>query len=309
MKTERIQKFLANAGVGSRRQIEDWIRQGRLQVDGRPATPGQPVQGGEHFSLDGRPLRLQLPTATRVLALNKPEGVLCTRSDPQGRPTVFELLPQTRRVRWILVGRLDINTAGLLLVTNNGELANRLMHPSTGIEREYSVRVLGEATPEILARLQNGVELDDGPAAFTSLQVGGGSGRNRWYQAVLNEGRNREVRRLWDAVGLTVSRLIRVCYGPVRLMRTPRGKWRELSPAEVARLEEMAGLSPDTTADRSGESPARGRRRPAPRGGEGARRPQHKADKGRVIEGRSSRSRPVKRKSVKRGPTRRQRGP
>ena len=261
MKPERIQKVLAQAGVGSRRQIEDWIRAGRLRVDGKPARIGQTVQLRQHFSLDGKPLRLRADHApTRVLVLNKPEGVICSNADPGGRPTVFEYLPRGRRERWILVGRLDLNTSGLLLVTNNGELANRLMHPSSEVEREYAVRVLGEPSVEDLRRLQQGIELEDGPAAFKRIRESGGAGSNRWYKVVLSEGRNREVRRMWEAVGLTVSRLIRVRYGPVHLPHIPQGQWQDLKPKEIVALKRLVKL-------RDESSPGQGDRdRPAGKG-------------------------------------------
>ena len=259
MKTQRIQKLLAQAGVGSRRQIEQWIEDGRITVDGKPAQAGQPVISQQRFTLDGRPLRLQLASSSRVIILNKPEGVICTRDDPQGRPTVFEYLPRARRERWVLVGRLDANTSGLLLVTNNGELANRLMHPSSEIEREYAVRVLGQATAEQLQKLTEGVQLDDGPAHFKELVEAGGTGSNRWYHVVLQEGRNREVRRMWQAVGLTVSRLIRVRYANIRLPRIPQGQWRELAPHEVDKLLVTVGLQPaaNRPASRSRKSPGK----------------------------------------------------
>ena len=247
MKPERIQKVLAQAGVGSRRKIESWIREGRIRVDGKPATIGQPVTLRQSFSLDGKPLRLKENNApTRVLVLNKPEGVICSNADPGGRPTVFQHLPRGRRERWILVGRLDLNTSGLLLVTNNGELANRLMHPSSEVEREYAVRVLGEPDSADLRRLQQGIELDDGPAAFKSIRESGGGGANRWYKVVLSEGRNREVRRMWEAIGMTVSRLIRVRYGPIHLPHIPQGQWKDLKPKEIAMLMRLVDLKDDT---------------------------------------------------------------
>ena len=248
MKPERIQKVLAQAGVGSRRKIESWIREGRLRVDGKTATLGQPVVLKQNFSLDGKPLRLRSDSTapTRVLVFNKPEGVICSNSDPGGRPTVFEHLPRGRRERWILVGRLDLNTSGLLLVTNNGELANRLMHPSSEVEREYAVRVFGEPSRDDLRQLQQGVELEDGPASFKSIRESGGTGHNRWYKVVLSEGRNREVRRLWEAVGLTVSRLIRVRYGPIHLPHIPQGQWKDLKPKEIALLMRLVKLRDET---------------------------------------------------------------
>ena len=242
MKAERIQKVMAQAGVGSRRQIESWIKEGRITVDGKPAEIGQLITREQRFTLNGKPLRLRQKAPTRVLILNKPEGTICSRKDPEHRKTVFELLPRTKHDRWVLVGRLDINTSGLLLATNNGELANRLMHPSSEIEREYAVRVLGEASPAQLQQLLDGVELEDGPAAFLSISDSEGSGSNRWYQVVLKEGRNREVRRLWEAVGLKVSRLIRTRYGPVVLPRLLRGQYKDLPEKQVTELMRSVGL-------------------------------------------------------------------
>jgi 23S rRNA pseudouridine2605 synthase len=241
---ERIQKLLAQAGLGSRRQIEDWIRQGRLTVDGVIAKLGEQITGDEALQLDGQPLRLQREQRRRVLAYYKPVGEVTTRHDPEGRPTVFERLPRLHGGRWIAVGRLDLNTQGLLLLTNDGELANRLMHPAAGIEREYAVRILGEATPAMLAQLQEGVVLEDGPARFDEVWDGGGSGVNHWYHVILREGRNREVRRLWESQGLTVSRLLRVRYGPIPLRRGLHpGKWDELDDAQVAALLTAVGMT------------------------------------------------------------------
>lgn len=249
---ERIQKVLANAGYGSRREIEHWIEQGRIRVNQRIAAPGDRIGPGDRVFLDGKPLtRLRTGPKRRVIAYHKPVGEICSRKDPRGRPTIFDRLPPVVNGRWIGVGRLDINTVGLMLLTTDGELANRLMHPSARVEREYAVRVLGEAGPEILRRLQRGVELDDGMARFDRVVDAGGSGRNHWYHVILREGRKREVRRLWEAVGLTVSRLIRVRYGPVSLERSLRpGKWRELTPDQTEALYALAGLQrePGTSA-------------------------------------------------------------
>jgi 23S rRNA pseudouridine2605 synthase len=263
MKPERIQKVMSQAGVASRRQIEAWIREGRISVDGRPAEIGQLVTREQHFKLNGRTLRLRAKAPTRVLVLNKPEGYICSRKDPEGRKSVFELLPRTKHDRWVLVGRLDINTSGLLLVTNNGELANRLMHPSSEIEREYAVRVLGNASKEQLDRLLNGVELEDGTAAFSQVSDAEGSGSNRWYHVVIKEGRNREVRRMWEAVGLKVSRLIRVRYGSIALPRLTRGKYRALPDNQVTELMRSVGLrqaAAKATASRDKARPGRSKR-------------------------------------------------
>jgi 23S rRNA pseudouridine2605 synthase len=247
---EKLQKVLARAGLASRREIERWIAQGRLTVNGAPAHLGQRVGPENRIALDGWPVPLErLAPRGRVLVYHKPEGELCTRRDPQGRPTVFDRLPPLRAGRWILVGRLDVNSSGLLLVTDDGELAHRLMHPSSGIEREYAVRVFGEVPPQALARLTEGVRLEDGPARFESVRFAGGSGANRWYHVVIKEGRQREVRRLWEAVGAQVSRLIRVRYGPVVLPRGLRqGQYRVLEGETLAALYRAAGLLPPAAA-------------------------------------------------------------
>jgi 23S rRNA pseudouridine2605 synthase len=249
----RIQKALAEAGLGSRREIEGWIAEGRIKVNGQTAKLGDKIVPTDRVQLDGRPVRLRAhQDALRIIAYNKPEGEIVTRQDPKGRPTVFVRLPKLDRGRWVAVGRLDINTSGLLLLTNSGELANRLMHPSRAVEREYAVRVLGEVPREALYRLTHGVELDDGPARFEEIVDSGGAGANRWYHVVLREGRNREVRRLWEAVGLRVSRLKRVRYGNVILGPDVLSRhWRELTAGEVGGLLELAGMKmPGSSARR-----------------------------------------------------------
>lgn len=242
--TEKLQKVLARAGLGSRRQIERWTEEGRLTVDGAPAHLGQRITPDQVIALDGRVIPLErLAPKSRVLVYHKPEGEVCTRTDPEGRPTVFERLPPLRAGRWISIGRLDVNSSGLLLFTSDGELAHRLMHPSRGIEREYAVRVFGEVDDTMLERLTEGVTLEDGPARFASVRFAGGSHANRWYHVTLAEGRYREVRRLWEAVGATVSRLIRVRFGPVSLPRRLRpGKWVELDKEQSAALYDLVGL-------------------------------------------------------------------
>lgn len=242
---ERLQKVLARAGLGSRREIEGWIRAGRIQIDGVVAELGVQVEGHEELLLDGAPLKADAPSELRVIAYHKPIGELTTRNDPEGRPTIFDQLPRLREGRWISVGRLDINTCGLILLTNDGELANRLMHPSQQLEREYAVRVFGDVDGLILERLIEGVELEDGPARFLALRDAGGSGANRWYHVILGEGRNREVRRLWESQGIQVNRLIRVRYGPIELgRRLPSGHWRDLLPEEMQALQIAAGMPP-----------------------------------------------------------------
>lgn len=236
---QRVQKLLADAGVGSRREIERWMVEGRLTLDGRPVALGTRALPTARFALDGKPIRIRDRTEVerRVIAYHKPLGELTTRHDPEGRATVFEQLPRLRGSRWISIGRLDFNTSGLLLFTNDGALANQLMHPKHELEREYAVRVAGKVAPVSLERLQNGVMLDDGPAKFESFIDVGGEGVNHWYQVVIKEGRNREVRRMFELVGISVSRLMRVRYGPIKLDAwLKRGMVRELEASEVAAL-------------------------------------------------------------------------
>ena len=240
---ERLQKLLAAAGYGSRREIEAWISAGRLRLNGAPAKLGERAAPGDRIELDGKVLALKAGGARpRVLLYHKPDGEMVTRRDPEGRPTVFQRLPAIPGGKWVAVGRLDINTAGLLLLTDSGELANRLMHPRYEVEREYAVRVLGELRPEERAQLLAGVALADGTARFDSLEPSGAAeGANRWYRVVLREGRNREVRRLFEALGRKVSRLLRVRYGPVALPRDLRpGRWIELDGSSVAEIVKTA---------------------------------------------------------------------
>jgi len=240
---ERLQKLLAAAGYGSRRQIEGWIDAGRLKLNGAVAKLGDRAAPGDLIELDGTALALKAAGGRpRVLLYHKPDGEMVTRSDPEGRPTVFQRLPAIPGGKWVAVGRLDINTAGLLLLTDSGDLANRLMHPRYEVEREYAVRVLGALRPEERAQLLAGVPLEDGTARFDSLEPSGAAeGANRWYRVVLREGRNREVRRLFEALGRKVSRLLRVRYGPVELPRELRpGNWVELDGKTIAEIVKTA---------------------------------------------------------------------
>ena len=248
--SERIQKYLARIGIASRREVERMIADGRISVDQKPATPGVAVDSKSKIRIDGNLLKTpsEAPQKTRILMYHKPEGELCTRSDPEGRPTVFENLPKISQGqgRWICVGRLDTNSLGLLLFTNNGELANRLMHPSYEIEREYAVRVMGDVDDQMLRDLSQGIKLEDGLAKFLSIKKTGGDGINQWYHVVLKEGRNREVRRMFEHFDLQVSRLIRVRFGPVDLPRSvPRGRSRDLTFKEQRQLMQAVGLRED----------------------------------------------------------------
>lgn len=246
---ERLQKLLAKAGLGSRRMIEERVLRGEIEIDGRPASIGDSLEEGQRVRVDGRDFVVRAITheGPRVLVYNKPEGEVTTASDPEGRPTVFDRLPRLKGARWIAVGRLDLNTAGLLLFTTDGELANRLMHPSGEIEREYLCRVHGEVPESALHTLAQGVELEDGPARFDAIEAlpGDEEASNHWFRVVLREGRQREVRRLWEAAGVEVSRLKRVRYGPVELGKElKRGWYREMEPDEVEALLAAVELPP-----------------------------------------------------------------
>lgn len=247
MKDEKLQKALARMGLGSRRQMEEVIRSGRVSINSAPATIGDRVSIGDEIRVDGRLIRYKAENEKRrrVLAYYKPEGEICSATDPEGRPTVFERLPKLTHDRWVMVGRLDINSTGLLLFTNDGELAHRLMHPSNEITREYAVRVLGEVTPEIAKNLTAGVMLEDGLAQFEDIKEGGGEGVNKWYHVKLKEGRNREVRRLFESQGLKVSRLLRTRYGSISLPKELRtGRFLELDKKEINSLTDLVSLRP-----------------------------------------------------------------
>ncbi|NBM62868.1 23S rRNA pseudouridine(2605) synthase RluB [Proteus sp. G4445] len=250
-RTEKLQKILARSGHGSRREIEGYLQEGRISIDGVKAKLGDRIDANStaKIRLDGCILSIReaQKDVCRVLAYYKPEGELCTRSDPQGRPTVFQRLPRLNSARWIAVGRLDVNTSGLLLFTTDGELANRLMHPSREVEREYAVRVFGEIDDAKIRQLTRGVQLEDGPASFRSVSYRGGEGINQWYNVSLTEGRNREVRRMWEAVGVQVSRLIRVRYGDIDLPKgLPRGGWVELGLNQINYLRQLVELNDET---------------------------------------------------------------
>jgi 23S rRNA pseudouridine2605 synthase len=241
---ERIHKLMASAGLGSRRAMEKHIGNGEVVINNAPAVLGQTASAGDTIVFEDRLWRVvSKPVRHRSLIYNKPEGELTTRSDPADRPTVFERLPFIKNARWVAVGRLDINTTGLLLMTSDGELAHAMMHPSNQVDREYACRIRGEVSAEHLQNLRQGVELEDGPARFSDIREAGGSGENHWFHVTLLEGRNREVRRLWQSQGLTVSRLKRVRYGAVFLPKRLRvGKWSEITPREHEILREDVGL-------------------------------------------------------------------
>jgi 23S rRNA pseudouridine2605 synthase len=247
MSEERLQKALARMGFGSRREIERWIEHGYVKINGEVVKLGTKVVEGDRAEFNGKRIVIRAAKAeVRVLLYHKPVGEVCTRKDEERRKTVFDNLPKLTNSRWVSIGRLDINTSGLLLFTNDGELANRMMHPSHEIEREYAVRIRGVVTQEKINQLKKGVELEDGPAHFDDIVDVGGEGSNHWYNVVLREGRNREVRRLWEAVDVTVSRLMRVRYGPVILQKSLRqGKSIDLEQLEVKQMMDAVGLKLD----------------------------------------------------------------
>jgi 23S rRNA pseudouridine2605 synthase len=249
----KLHKVLAQSGVGSRREMEELIVEGRVSVNGEPAHLGQRIMPGDQIKVNGKALKFRVtPPPARVLVYHKPVGEVVTFKDPEGRPTVFRNLPRVQNAKWTAIGRLDINTEGLLLFTTSGELANKLMHPSQGVEREYAVRVLGQVDEETRQKLLAGVDLTDGPARFLSLEEAGGEGANRWYRVTIAEGRNREVRRLFEAVGLTVSRLIRVRYGSIALPAgLRRGDFAEIEREDVKAMMNYTGAGAQPGAGRS----------------------------------------------------------
>ncbi|WP_374255312.1 23S rRNA pseudouridine(2605) synthase RluB [Aquabacterium sp.] len=287
----KLQKVLAQAGVGSRRDIEQMIEDGRIEVNDQVAHVGQRVSHGDRIKVAGRPIKVRIaPPAARILAYHKPVGEVVTHDDPQGRPTVFRRLPRLQNGKWMSVGRLDLNTEGLLLFTNSGELANQLMHPRFGVEREYAVRVLGSLDDASREKLLNGVEIDGQQAQFLSISKGGGEGVNQWYRVVITEGRNREVRKLFDAVGLTVNRLIRVRYGAIVLPRgLRRGVWVELGESDVRAVKSLAGMDRPEGGARGG----RGQQKPQQQGFKGGNKPQGPRPQGGGQGGQGGQGKPL----------------
>ena len=252
--TEKLQKVLARAGFASRREIERWIADGRLTIDEKVATLGDRITGEEKIKLDGKLLSMKTlqPQSTRVIAYHKGMGTVCSRSDPEYDKSVFDDFPKVHAGRWVLVGRLDVNTTGLLLATTDGELANRLMHPKYEIKREYAVRVYGDVKPETIDILLKGVELEDGMARFDSIVQQGGEARNLWFTVTLHEGRNREVRRLWESQGVQVNRLVRNSFGPVRMSRRlKKGGCEELDESQINALYAAVDLKPPAAPDQA----------------------------------------------------------
>jgi 23S rRNA pseudouridine2605 synthase len=304
---ERLQKVLAQIGIGSRREIEEWVIAGRISVNGLPAALGQKIGPGDIVKHNGKliPLKFAEQRESRVLIYHKPEGEIVSRDDPDGRPSVFERLPLLKRGRWIAIGRLDFNTSGLLLFTNDGDLANKMMHPRYEMEREYAVRLLGRLSDEQIASLTTGIELEDGPARFGSLRDEGGEGVNHWYRVTLSEGRNREVRRMFESVGLTVSRLMRVRYGPVELpSKLKRGMWMDMPQ------EQVRAISGDTGPQRQQRPEEKNRQRrnegkvhrtAAPQGGNDVRRGGNPKQAGQGVAPRSPNARPRRDDGVTQG--------
>jgi 23S rRNA pseudouridine2605 synthase len=271
--TPKLHKVLAQAGMGSRLEMEQLIMEGRISVNNEPAHIGQRIQFGDSIKVNGKPIRVRIdPPPARVIAYHKPVGEVVTHDDPQNRPTVFRRLPKLHQGKWQSVGRLDLNTEGLLLFTSSGELANNLMHPRFGLEREYAVRVLGSLNKEEKQMLLAGVQLDDGMAQFGSIEEGGGEGSNCWYRVTISEGRNREVRRMLEAVGHAVSRLIRIRYGAMVLPRgLKRGAWMELDESDIRSLVQAAGGTRDAGGPRGNTAGGAGRGPQGPNARRGGR--------------------------------------
>ncbi|WP_118179891.1 23S rRNA pseudouridine(2605) synthase RluB [Paraburkholderia phosphatilytica] len=261
----KLHKVLAEAGMGSRREMEELIVAGRVSVNGEPAHIGQRIMPTDQVRINGKPIKRKLPgKPPRVLIYHKPTGEIVSHADPEGRPSVFDKLPPMKTAKWLAVGRLDFNTEGLLMLTTSGDLANRFMHPRYSVEREYAVRVVGELAEGMRQKLLHGVDLEDGPASFLRIRDGGGEGTNHWYHVALAEGRNREVRRMFEAVGLMVSRLIRTRHGPISLPRgLKRGRWEELEDNQVRSLMSSVGLKAPTE-EKGGRNGAQERRQPDP---------------------------------------------
>ena len=267
---------MAAAGLGSRRALEKLISAGQVEVNGKVAEIGRNAEEGDNLTFDGKRFQvISKPVKHRTLIYNKPEGEVTSRSDPQGRATVFDRLPPVKNGRWIAIGRLDINTTGVLLLTTDGEFAHKMMHPTSNVDREYACRIRGEATLDTLQRLREGVELADGPASFSDIRQAGGSGENNWYHVTIMEGRNREVRRLWESQGLAVSRLKRVRYGAAFLPKRLRvGQWSEIETRDHEILREdigltktASGLSLNQQGLSSGKTDTRASRKPGARPG------------------------------------------
>lgn len=282
VETPKLHKVLAQAGLGSRLEMEQLILEGRISVNNEPAHIGQRIQYGDQVKVNGKPIRYRIdPPPARVIAYHKPVGEVVTHDDPQNRPTVFRKLPRLVQGKWQSVGRLDLNTEGLLLFTSSGELANKLMHPRFGLEREYAVRVLGALSNEEKQKLLEGVRLDDGMASFGSIEDGGGEGSNCWYRVTISEGRNREVRRMMESVGHAVSRLIRIRYGAMVLPRgLKRGAWLELDDSDIRALMQAAGAGQGTGRGESADSRQNGREGSGP-GGRGGRNGNNNRNRGR----------------------------
>ena len=273
-RSQKLQKVLAQSGLGSRRAMEEVIKAGKVKVNGEPATLGMRVTTEDLIQVGRRQIKFKVTSRLpRVIVYHKIDGEIVSRDDPQGRRSVFEKLPVIRSAKWLAVGRLDFNTGGLLIFTTSGELANRLMHPRFEVEREYAVRLFGTLSPAQIQELKGGVRLSDGDAKFDVLEDQGGQGRNRWYRAILKEGRNRVVRRMFEALGLQVSRLMRVRFGIVNLPpRLKRGNWIELKEAEISELLEWAGSAPEVADDDVSDADP-----PPPAGRQNRHRPRSRA--------------------------------